>query len=106
MSFEGYWQNICPKGHYFETEIDYGGFGGEDLCPICNVAPAETHLVDLTNGCDRKEDLHGEPCSCGRRYPEQITPATIETCDHCHHSRETSPALFRFGDKRCMGYPY
>jgi hypothetical protein len=48
MSFEGYFQLICKKGHYY-TE---GLWGAEEkaLCYNCGSQPAWWNLVDTTNG--------------------------------------------------------
>jgi hypothetical protein len=47
MSFEGYYQLICEKGHYYHE----GLFGLEEKtpCPYCKSEPAWWNLVDTTN---------------------------------------------------------
>jgi hypothetical protein len=47
MSFEGYYQLICKKGHYYNT----GLCGAEEntCCPYCKSYPVCWNLVDTTN---------------------------------------------------------
>ena len=47
MSFEGYFQLICKKGHYYTA----GLYGQEEntLCPICLSIPVWWNIVDETN---------------------------------------------------------
>lgn len=42
MSFEGYYELICPKGHYYTKPLPR-------LC-ACGAEPKFLHLVDETNG--------------------------------------------------------
>jgi hypothetical protein len=52
MSYEGYSQFICKKGHYFTKdcyEIDYLKL--RDIqCPFCSNNPVWENMVDTTNG--------------------------------------------------------
>ena len=48
MSFEGYYQLICEKGHYY-TEGLYG-LEEDTPCPFCKSKSVWWNLVDITNG--------------------------------------------------------
>lgn len=49
MSYEGYSQFLCSKGHYW-TKDCYSVHGNE-LCPICGERFVWENMVDETNGC-------------------------------------------------------
>ena len=71
MSFEGYYQCLCSKGHEFDAPYDYGGDANvfEDFRCYCGRLAVLINLVDDTN-CDScgelkfessgKSDEHGE----------------------------------------------
>lgn len=74
MSFEGYYQTLCSKGHL--SCFDIWGFGYEnsisEIKCRCGEGMVFSHLVDETNGE-------------GERYPFEInTPAKIEICNLGH----------------------
>ncbi len=47
MSFEGYYEYLCPNKHHWSCDVrDEGG----PYCPVCNENPALYRLVDETNG--------------------------------------------------------
>lgn len=46
MSFEGYYQQICPNGHYYTCDVYTVG-----PCSDCGEGAAWSNLVDETN-CD------------------------------------------------------
>jgi hypothetical protein len=49
MSFEGYFQQLCKKGHY--TTVDCIGYEDEDdTCKICGEKIVWWNIVDVTNG--------------------------------------------------------
>lgn len=52
MSYEGYEEFLCPKGHYFTQDAMYLRYeqDGPLLCPHCQQAPVWTRSVDETNG--------------------------------------------------------
>jgi hypothetical protein len=48
MSWEGYFQHICKKGHYWSKCAEYTD---EDVtCSICGSPVVWTNIVDITNG--------------------------------------------------------
>jgi hypothetical protein len=52
MSFEGYWQHLCKKGHGW-TEDCYQGYFDDNYeakCPKCFGKSVWSNLVDVTNG--------------------------------------------------------
>ena len=48
MSFEGYYQILCKKGH--QLTADLGFIEKIWRCPFCKEKLAWSHIVDLTNG--------------------------------------------------------
>ena len=48
MSFEGYYQLLCPTGHYWSQ--DCYTKADPSICPICGRAAVWENLVDTTNG--------------------------------------------------------
>ena len=50
MSFEGFNQLLCKKGHYFNLDV-YDARDIEDIkCPVCKENVAWYNIVDVTNG--------------------------------------------------------
>ena len=45
MSFEGYYQKLCPNGHYQCTDV----YMDASHCPICLKKYVYSHMVDTTN---------------------------------------------------------
>lgn len=52
MSFEGYYEHLCPNGHYWTTDVYEEMYSGEAKCPHCKQESTWFHLVDETNGSD------------------------------------------------------
>lgn len=50
MSFEGYYQLLCAKGHEGVVDIYVGGTPENLLCLRCGASIAWWNLVDTTNG--------------------------------------------------------
>ena len=48
MSFEGYYQVICEKGHLSTEGLDF--YEDTWKCPYCESKCAWTNIVDTTNG--------------------------------------------------------
>ena len=48
MSFEGYHQILCKKGHYIEIDV-YMHSNGSFVCDICGEGVGWVNLVDQTN---------------------------------------------------------
>lgn len=106
MSFEGYWQLFCQKGHYLTSAYDYRTGGYETTCcdAFVNGKPCEApiayhNLVDTTNGDeaglldvksfqlvapgsvenDERYQLPGEPCfMCSFRQDARV----MKTVEH------------------------
>jgi len=78
MSFEGYYQLICKKGHYY-TE---GLWGPEEkaLCPVCNSRAAWWNLVNVTNGSfEENERIDGYI---------SLEVKSRKVCEHCNSTLE------------------
>jgi len=76
MSFEGYYQILCSKGHYWE--VDCHSFLDHEIgsmkCPHCGSEPAWWNLVDVTNGSYDEE---------GRRIDGYV-PLKLKERRVCH----------------------
>ncbi len=66
MSYEGYIQFLCPKGHL--TVVD--AFDHPERCSRCNELFIWSHSVDLTNG-----EIPGLPAT----QPFPLIPRTYRT---------------------------
>lgn len=71
MSFEGYYQKICPDGHYWTCDVYFE----QIFCPSCGKEAAWSNIVDVTNGSF--ED--------GRRIDGFKVPKvrSERKCEHC-----------------------
>lgn len=86
MSYDGYTQNFCVNGHFWEEPVF--GYSSKQTCPECNQPKALSNSVDDTNGerfgeipPDQLEEL-------------MLTKATYEVCN-LGHRHQTSPPVFR-----------
>ena len=52
MSFEGYFEKLCTKGHYCSFDV-YDS--DTEMCPHCASPFEYTHLVDETNGYEEDD---------------------------------------------------
>lgn len=100
MSWEGYGQALCEKGHaftinqYFDTT--------EVLCPDC---PIETrkeavwiNWVDQTNGCYCRDEAYtaaGYKCPAHPLKLEVLEEATFKECEACKHRELTTHATYK-----------
>jgi hypothetical protein len=88
MSFEGYHQLLCKKGHYFTMDVyfeDPVGVG----CPICKEKVAWWHTVDVTNGSfEGKERIDG--------YIDLKIKTKAKTCkcDKCNNVHVVEDATY------------
>lgn len=87
MSYEGYYQQWCPNGHY--DECDALQHDWDERCIDCGEPYVLEHSVDLTND--------GGPSGKGWGYiqPEVDIPAVTETCEHCNHTRTVKPEIYK-----------
>ena len=51
MSYEGYEEYICEKGHYWIVDC-YGSARDVEKCRVCQSKVKYWHAVDVTNGTD------------------------------------------------------
>ncbi len=81
MSYEGYREILCEKGHYRVCNAHYSA--EDESCPNCEAATAWTHEVDQTNG-------EGEP------YPLEVdVESVISQCVECGHKAPIEPTRFK-----------
>jgi len=80
MSWEGYFQHLCKKGHYWSKCAEYAE---EDItCSICGEPVVWTNTVDVTNGSfEGKKRIDG--------YVDlKVEKATM--CKECGHALEVT----------------
>lgn len=49
MSFEGYYEFLCERGHFFVKDI-YADDEELAKCPVCNSSVKWWNIIDTTNG--------------------------------------------------------
>jgi len=85
MSFEGYYQMWCEKGHYFTEDANSSRLYFSDpleaniKCPICKSKLAFWNLVNIINGPYKEISVRA------KRIDGYIEPElkSIKTCDKC-----------------------
>lgn len=84
MSYEGYEQHICARGHWFEVPCSYGG-DGDERC-ACGASSVWHNCVDDTNG----EQYGVIPLEALATL--KLTDEVIKTCDlgHQHVVKEAT----------------
>lgn len=93
MSYEGYTQHICEKGHRFDTPCEYDFLEQGSVCH-CGAKTAWHNDVDETNcesyGIVLEQDFQ----------PLRISDALYKTCDlgHAHMIREAIYRLPKTGE--------
>jgi len=106
MSFEGYYQCLCEKGHYSELDVYDPAANDTYVCPICNSPVAWHNQVDTTNGSfyydeagNQKERIDGfvelevdQPpeictCHCGHVHAKTACTYKIPSLGIGHHSK-------------------
>lgn len=90
MSYEGYSQFLCSKGHLWMRDcyaIDYAG----KSCPICQNLAVWENMVDITNG---SEDDEGNRID-GYIDLEINKPAVICKCDKCGIEHTVEPETYK-----------
>ena len=80
MSYEGYEQFLCEKGHYWtENSLNCFDLPHKEKCPKCNKNPVWWHMVDTTNDSGNpvklkvKKKINGYCSSCGEEHICEIT---------------------------------
>jgi len=97
MSFEGYYQIICKKGHYFEKDVYAATFiEDEEKCPYCKAKMAWWNMVDVTNGSFNEK---------GRRIDGFLklkiaSPAKTKKCNECGHEKIIEQVTYKIPDKK------
>lgn len=105
MSWEGYCQTLCEKGHLREhdemgCEYVFGGPNSHEKCEECGAPLVAVAIVDTTNECDGYEGDYenhvDENCSnCSSKLKlEILTPAKTHTCE-CGNVHEVEEETYR-----------
>ncbi|AXH72485.1 MAG: oxygen-sensitive ribonucleoside-triphosphate reductase [Caudoviricetes sp.] len=77
MSYSGYYEYICEKGHYFSRDC----WDSEpDKCPHCRGKIEYRHSVDQTNGYGENE-----------KYLDEVEVTTDEEKDKFLYSDQSAP---------------
>ena len=82
MSYEGYSQFLCRKGHYW-TEDCYLADIKTSVCPICKGKAIWENMVDVTNGSfdEKGIDISGYI---------NLKEKSVNKCKHCNSTLETT----------------
>lgn len=88
MSYEGYTEYLCAKGHYWNADC-YADAGD---CPECGGVYIWRGQVDLTNGTDYETGEGVSRLDTGELIIK--TRAVCETCPACGIERTVSPATY------------
>jgi hypothetical protein len=97
MSFEGYDDVICSKGHL----TSQNSLCESDICNHMVSASSETGIVYCNADIvwrNTVDQTNGEDVGLIKRSDMDkfiITPEVMETCSHCGHTKRISPALYR-----------
>lgn len=84
MSYEGYSQLLCAKGHYWTEDCLSTGFELKDnICPTCQAPAIWENMVDLTNGSydDQGNRIDGLV---------ELKVSSRKICDKCNSCLETT----------------
>jgi hypothetical protein len=87
MSFEGYYQRLCRKGH-FSAKALYDKTRWDSACYVCGENIVWWNLVDQTNS-----DAYEVPL-------EMVTEAEFWECEHCNSRRLTAHPTYRIPDAK------
>lgn len=97
MSFEGYYQFLCEKGHYSEVDVYAAVASGDEYkCPFCNSPVAWWNQVDTTNGSFCwNESTNDQDRIDG--FVELEVDQSPETCTcHCGHVHTKTVCTYKF----------
>ncbi len=83
MSYEGYSQNLCSKGHYWEADESYNG--KISTCKFRNTEPVWSNPVDDTN-CESYGEIDMEAL--------RTNLAVLQKCN-LGHDHEMTSATYR-----------
>lgn len=92
MSYEGYDQCICEKGHYFISDCYWTD--DKPICPICGSTMTWYNAVDQTNGND-----FGYISFNDLKEKFLVQDKEYKTCEHCGHHELVHPEIFRIPTK-------
>lgn len=92
MSYEGYIQYLCPKGHLWELNV----YELDEIivCPYCDREPVFHHSVDETNGVELDDE--GVPISNTVPYKfEEIGWEDLWYTDHYDNNYAVKIPLYK-----------
>lgn len=112
MSYEGYSQYICKKGHYFTRDAyddmdydDHGPYLKYPKCPYCGEDVVWRNGVDQTNCCggvancayelSEEEIQECKYNGLGFIELEEDCPAVICQCDKCGNEHKLEPPTYK-----------
>jgi len=91
MSYEGYSQFWCKKGHYWTIDCNLLHYEGEKVkCPICYKEEVFENMVDVTNGSFDDDGTRID----GFIEPE-IKKKEIMKCKNCGKERICECSIYK-----------
>lgn len=96
MSFEGYYQFMCPNGHSWEEDV----YSTTGQCYICKQMACWNNTVDTTNG---SFEINSDGFETTVRIDgyvdlEVLTEAELHTCT-CGHRHTVKPTSYKLPPK-------
>lgn len=88
MSYEGYSEHICTKGHYYTRDA----YEFNETCP-CGAGPAWENMVDQTNDNGYSFADFGL---------QEKTPVVTQTCECCGHTKQIEQATYHVPNEQDM----
>lgn len=82
MSFSGFYQCLCAKGHAFD--VDCFEAHSSIACPHCKKSVAWWNLVDTTNGFELEDCVELKESHAAINF----------TCGHCNQTKLVEPVRF------------
>jgi nucleoside-specific outer membrane channel protein Tsx len=95
MSFEGYYQVICEKGHTYNKNVYEVHDWAEEKCVFCKSKIAWFNTVDLTNG-----SFIGSKRIDGYIELKIDKPTKECECEKCGNIHTTEPATYKIPKKK------
>jgi hypothetical protein len=102
MSYEGYTQLLCEKGHYFTKDCWEYDFTEDIVCPTCKSKVVWENGVNTTNGSFEIDSDGNENRIDGYVDLEEKTPAVFCTCKECGVQHLKEEATYKIPEVKEM----
>ena len=90
MSYEGYSQFLCAKGHYWTVDCYAVDFCDDNKCPECGSKAVWENMVNTTNG-----SYEGNERIDGYVELEVLEEAKTCKCDKCGNEHVVEPVRYK-----------